>query len=47
MQLLHYYVQLGWSIDDFLNEPLINQLFYRASMMIRTEEIQEAMGGSA
>ncbi|SFL62420.1 hypothetical protein SAMN05216507_11277 [[Clostridium] innocuum] len=46
MQLLHYYVQLGWSIDDFLNEPLINQLFYRASMMIRTEEIQEAMGGS-
>ena len=46
MKLLHYYVQLGWKIDDFLREPLINQLFYRASMMMRSEEIQEAMGGS-
>lgn len=43
MQLLHYYVQKGWKIDDFLSEPYSYHIFYKASMEKAYEEISEAI----
>lgn len=41
MMLLHYYVQKGWKIDDFLQEPKGHRLFYLASMIKRAEEFED------
>lgn len=38
MYLLHYYVQRGWKIEDFLNEGPLERLFYYASMEVALEE---------
>ncbi|MEY8355260.1 hypothetical protein AALB39_18150 [Lachnospiraceae bacterium 54-53] len=40
MYLLHYYVQRGWKIKDFLEEEPLERLFYYASMEIAMEEKQ-------
>lgn len=36
--MLHYYVQRGWKIEDFLNQEPMNQLFYFASMQVALDE---------
>lgn len=38
MYLLHYYVQRGWKIQDFLNQEPLERLFYYASMEVALEE---------
>lgn len=38
MYMLHYYIQKGWSIKEFLNQSYLEKLTYYASMQLALEQ---------